>query len=328
MAPSPSRQLARPPPPPRPAVHLPDPGKAYAGVTAGDVKAALAAEYPKVCQVQYLKGNITTDALILLDSFMWTYQGHAEALRDRFQSRTRERREAERRVRPERREVLVKVLGPQIGWKTVFLIEYVRMPQLLITRCADTAAFACTGWIVVHSPCVLSSAKAFLRPGRAGSQLQKFVYAFVMLHFVKRELETLFVHRFSHGTHDAIYQRIQKFGALPSRLRARHRRCRLEPHLRRGLVLTIRENPNFLWASAYVWIGFDGSFSVSFPNYFFELIGWAVIAGITGSWVASAFAVVAGGQMAVWAAKKHAKYKKEFGKEYPRNRKIMIPFIF
>jgi len=27
-----------------------------------------------------------------------------------------------------------------------------------------------------------------------------YVFAFVMLHFAKRELETLFVHRFSHAT--------------------------------------------------------------------------------------------------------------------------------
>jgi very-long-chain enoyl-CoA reductase len=30
--------------------------------------------------------------------------------------------------------------------------------------------------------------------------MQKVVYALVMLHFAKRELETIFVHRFSHGT--------------------------------------------------------------------------------------------------------------------------------
>lgn len=67
---------------------------------------------------------------------------------------------------------------------------------------------------------------------------------------------------------------------------------------------------------------------MSFPNYWFEIVGWAVIAGITGSWVATGFLVVASGQMAIWAAKKHAAYRKEFGKEYPRGRKIMIPFIF
>ena len=32
------------------------------------------------------------------------------------------------------------------------------------------------------------------------SSLRRYVFAMAMLHFVKRELETLFVHRFSHGT--------------------------------------------------------------------------------------------------------------------------------
>lgn len=32
--------------------------------------------------------------------------------------------------------------------------------------------------------------------------------------------------------------------------------------------------------------------------------------------------------MLVWAQKKHARYRKEFGKDYPRNRKAMIPFLF
>jgi very-long-chain enoyl-CoA reductase len=29
-----------------------------------------------------------------------------------------------------------------------------------------------------------------------------------------------------------------------------------------------------------------------------------------------------------WAAKKQRAYKKEFGKDYPRQRKAMIPFLF
>jgi len=32
--------------------------------------------------------------------------------------------------------------------------------------------------------------------------------------------------------------------------------------------------------------------------------------------------------MVKWAIQKHGKYKKEFGSDYPRNRKIIIPFIF
>ncbi|KZP09024.1 hypothetical protein FIBSPDRAFT_931053 [Athelia psychrophila] len=292
------------------------PGKAYADVTVGDVKTALAAKYPKL-YVDRQKLSVAGSKAALESDVKLSAVGVKDG-----------------------GEVLVKDLGPQIGWKTVFLIEY-------------------AGPLFIH-PAFYHLPKLFYGQDMQHSQLQKFVYAFVMLHFVKRELETLFVHRFSHGTMP--FTNVFKNSA--------------HYHLGSGLAIaaavysptyaagssylagTIRENPNFLWACAYVWIwaelsnlhthittknlrppgtrtravprgyGFDGLFSVSFPNYFFELVGWAVIAGMTGSWVASAFAVVAGGQMAVWAAKKHANYKKEFGTEYPRNRKIMIPFIF
>ena len=33
-------------------------------------------------------------------------------------------------------------------------------------------------------------------------------------------------------------------------------------------------------------------------------------------------------QMVVWAIKRHGAYKKEFGNAYPRNRKIMFPYIY
>ena len=83
---------------------------------------------------------------------------------------------------------------------------------------------------------------------------------------------------------------------------------------------------------------------VSFPNYFFESLAWFAIALMTGSWTgrvssstrldysnneykAYGFLIVATGQMYIWAAKKHAAYKKEFGNAYPKGRKAMFPFI-
>jgi very-long-chain enoyl-CoA reductase len=84
---------------------------------------------------------------------------------------------------------------------------------------------------------------------------------------------------------------------------------------------------------------------VSCPNYFFEIVGWAAIAVMTGSvagmssalltfacllkllhqaWV---FTALATGIMSIWALKKHRSYKKEFGKAYPGGRKAIIPFI-
>jgi very-long-chain enoyl-CoA reductase len=44
----------------------------------------------------------------------------------------------------------------------------------------------------------------------------------------------------------------------------------------------------------------------------------------SAAWI---FTIVAGVTMAMWSIKKHKNYKKEFGKEYPRNRRAMIPFI-
>ncbi|KAG6895296.1 hypothetical protein C0992_002095 [Termitomyces sp. T32_za158] len=85
---------------------------------------------------------------------------------------------------------------------------------------------------------------------------------------------------------------------------------------------------------------------VSCPNYFFETLSWTVVAMMTGSIagmpdtlsplpivlilflrIAVLFLAVSTTQMALWAIKKHKNYKKEFGKEYPRGRYAMIPFI-
>jgi hypothetical protein len=80
------------------------------------------------------------------------------------------------------------------------------------------------------------------------------------------------------------------------------------------------------------------------------MLGWVTVSIMTGSyagalWImllilfefitdtrapnaAWLFTVVGTVQMLLWAGKKHRAYKKEFGKEYPRGRKAMIPFIY
>ncbi|EIW57495.1 trans-2-enoyl-CoA reductase (NADPH) TSC13 [Trametes versicolor FP-101664 SS1] len=233
-------------------------------------------------------------------------------------------------------EVTVKDLGPQIGWKTVFLIEYV-------------------GPLIIH-PLVYHFPTVFYGGHVQHSVLQKYVYAAVMLHFFKRELETLFVHRFSHGTmpftnvfkNSAHYHLLS--GALLAYSVYSPSFAATSPYIRG----TIRENPTFLWASLAVWLFAElsnlhnhialrnlrpagstaraiprgyGFALVSCPNYFFETVGWTVIAVMTGSYAAWLFLVVSTYQMVVWAIKKHKNYKKEFGKAYPANRKAMFPFI-
>lgn len=43
---------------------------------------------------------------------------------------------------------------------------------------------------------------------------------------------------------------------------------------------------------------------------------------------AMVFVAVAITMMGIWSAKKLRVYKKEFGKDYPKDRKAMIPFLF
>lgn len=70
--------------------------------------------------------------------------------------------------------------------------------------------------------------------------------------------------------------------------------------------------------------GFDW---VSCPNYFFELVAWTMIALITRSFASLLFLTASAMQMWRKAVRKHEMYKKEFGTQYPKFRKVLIPYI-
>ena len=72
---------------------------------------------------------------------------------------------------------MFKDLGRQVGWKTVFLVEY-------------AGPIAITLGLMAFRKQVYGS-----DPGYTFNQ--KLGIAMVLGHYVKRELETLFVHRFS-----------------------------------------------------------------------------------------------------------------------------------
>lgn len=77
--------------------------------------------------------------------------------------------------------ILFKDLGPQIGWKTVFLIEYF-------------------GPILIHGLFFLRPDIAYGTKGFNHSIEQIIGVLFVFMHFTKRELETVYIHRFSNAT--------------------------------------------------------------------------------------------------------------------------------
>ncbi|KJA25021.1 hypothetical protein HYPSUDRAFT_37922 [Hypholoma sublateritium FD-334 SS-4] len=233
-------------------------------------------------------------------------------------------------------ELQVKDLGPQISWRTVFLVEY-------------------AGPLLIH-PLFYYFPKVWYGQDVQHSALQTYIFAFVMLHFTKRELETVFVHRFSSATMPwfNIVKNSSHYHLLSGVLLAADVYRPKFSATSTYIIGTVRSNDKFLWICAGLWafaelsnlhthltvralrpagsrkrgIPYGYGFNlVSFPNYFFETLAWSVICVMTGSVGALIFTVVAAGQMAIWAIKKHKNYKKEFGKEYPRGRKAMIPFI-
>ncbi|QIW96820.1 hypothetical protein AMS68_002338 [Peltaster fructicola] len=225
--------------------------------------------------------------------------------------------------------VKVKDLGPQIAWRTVFIIEYL-------------------GPIIIH-PLIF-----FLRPYIYGSAasgspslLQTLSFWMVVLHFVKRELETLFVHRFSLATmpqfnvfkNSAYYWVVSGFFIAyftygPNSAAA----AESIPSLTfAGLALyLIGELGNLythlvlrgLRSAGGTERGVPQGFVfklVTCPNYMFETLSWIGILLITRSWASAVFAVMSVTQMGAWAWKKEKRYRKEMGAKYQKKRYAMLP---
>ncbi|KAF5359573.1 hypothetical protein D9756_002998 [Leucocoprinus leucothites] len=288
-------------------IHVPEDG------TIADVKAAISTKYPKFYESRQ-KISLKGDRKPLSDDIKLS-----EVLGDKLQGT----------------ELQVKDLGPQVGWRTVFFVEYV-------------------GPLLIH-PLFYYFPKFWYGKDLVHSSLQKYVYAFVMLHFIKRELETIFVHRFSNGTMPLlnIFKNSGHYHVFSGLLLAfdiyRPKYSATSPFV----VDTYRNNKDFLYVAAGLWAfaelsnfhthmtlrslrppgtriraiphGYGFSF-VSCPNYFFEIMGWTVVAVMTNSIAAWIFLAFSGYIMTVWAIKKHKNYKKEFGKDYPRRRAI-FPFV-
>ncbi|OCT53323.1 putative enoyl reductase [Cladophialophora carrionii] len=228
--------------------------------------------------------------------------------------------------------VYVKDLGTQIAWRTVFLVEYL-------------------GPILIH-PLVLAL-RPYIYPSAAkdASQLQTMLCTLICLHFVKREFETLFVHRFSAATMPIrnIFKNcfhywilsgvmIAAFIYSPSSAAAREPNSLL---LFPGLVLfALGELGNLqahltlkgLRSAGGTERGIPQGFLfdlVTCPNYLTETVSWLGIYLISGlSWGVLIFLIVSVLQMGQWAVKKERRYRKEFGDKYKKKRFTMLPGIW
>uniref|UniRef100_A0A671YYT2 Trans-2,3-enoyl-CoA reductase n=1 Tax=Sparus aurata TaxID=8175 RepID=A0A671YYT2_SPAAU len=227
-------------------------------------------------------------------------------------------------------------LGPQLTWGTVFLAEcagpliiylmfYFRLPFIYSPKYDFTTS---KHW-VVHLACMCHS-----------------------FHYIKRILETMFVHRISHGT-------------MP--LRNIFKNCGyywctaawMAYYINHPLYTTPYYGQQQVNSGLYVFLFCQvGNFSihvalrnlklpgskakkipyptknpftwifwlVSCPNYTYELGSWMGFTVMTQCVPVAFFTVVAFVQMTVWAKGKHRSYLKEF-RDYPTLRSSILPFI-
>ena len=188
-------------------------------------------------------------------------------------------------------------------------------------------------------------------------QFTNFLFSSIALgcwigHYLKRILETLFVHRFSHETmplmnlfkNCAYYWGFSFFIGYfinhPEYTEPFFKEyqvviflslfifCELGNfsihflfHNLRPKGTTLRSipvpNSNFLTGLFHL---------VSCPNYTYEVGSWLSFSLMTQSFPALIFTVVGFVQMSIWALEKHQRYKREF-EDYPSERKAIIPFI-
>jgi len=229
--------------------------------------------------------------------------------------------------------LIFKDLGPQIGYRTVFVWEYLG-PILIML-------------LYAMRPTFIYGVEAANAEYNAVAKLG--IYCWI-IHFMKREFETFFVHKFSRPTmpffnlfknsgyywgfativgyplcHPAftapgdmdslavkiglIIFAISELGNLTCHVMLRN--------LRPAAGSKLRPIPK----------GFLFNY-VSCPNYTFEVAGWVGFSIMTGILASYAFTFVGFMQMYDWAKGKHAGYLKTYGDEYKKlRRSVMIPFV-
>ncbi|KAE8141772.1 3-oxo-5-alpha-steroid 4-dehydrogenase-domain-containing protein [Aspergillus pseudotamarii] len=231
--------------------------------------------------------------------------------------------------------VTVKDLGPQISWRAVYIAEYlgpVFIPWLFL--------FPLRPYLDSHYDTTTEP-----------SSLQLLLCALLTVHFVKREYESIFVHRFSNATMPArkIVQNSGYYCVMSCNMAywifrpdaAAAAKELISPWLLYtglGLFafgelanlnthLVLRDIRRSGTTERGVPCGF-GFGVVTCPNYFFEIIAWIGIYFVSGlSWSILFFIIIGSVQMAIWAKKKERRYRQGFGAKYKFKRFVMLPGI-
>jgi len=232
-------------------------------------------------------------------------------------------------------QLYLRDLGPQIAWKTVFLMEYAG-PLFVYP-------------IFYLRPWFIYGAGAANRPVAHVVTLALVCHT---LHYAKRIYETQFVHRFSNGTMPLsnLFKNCTYYWGFAA----------FVSYFVNHPYYTV---PSFGYAQVYLGLaGFLlselGNYSihillrdlrppgskerkipypnsnpltklydfVSCPNYSYEVYAWTSFTIMTQCLPAAMFSLLGFVQMKIWANGKHRAYKKDFP-TYPKNRSPIIPFL-
>jgi very-long-chain enoyl-CoA reductase len=228
-------------------------------------------------------------------------------------------------------ELQFKDLGPQIGYRTVFLLEYLG-PLLFVLFYAMRPAF-------------IYGADAASKPLSDTAKLGVICWS---VHFLKREFETVFVHRFSRPTMPLgnLFKNCTyywTFGAVIGYPLCHPDYMGPTSPLQVQIGLAIFAVSELLNFAVHVQLRnlrpAEGSLErpvptgplfalVSCPNYTFEVLGWIGFSIFTQIFFNYVFTVIGLLQMTDWAIKKHRNYIKTYGDKYKKlRRKSIIPFV-
>lgn len=226
-----------------------------------------------------------------------------------------------------------KDLGPQISWTTVFLCEY-------------------AGPLFVYLIFYLRPALIYTVDDKPIAQVVHIAMACWTFHYLKRLLETVFIHRFSHATmplgnlfkNCSYYWGSAAFVSYFANHPLYTPPCFGNAQIYGGLLLfLVCEYGNFAIHVALrnlrppgtkernipVVTGNPMTFLfnyVSCPNYTYEVGAWLGFSIMTQCVPALLFTLAGFAQMAQWARGKHRNYRREFEK-YPRRRTAIVPFL-
>ncbi|KAI0181295.1 3-oxo-5-alpha-steroid 4-dehydrogenase-domain-containing protein [Hypoxylon sp. FL1284] len=243
-------------------------------------------------------------------------------------------------------ELLVKNLGPQIGWRLVYCIEYLGPllfhPLFYGLRNQLYPAVYPLIKDYVPAPANLTGELSFA---------QQAAFVMIMLHFVKRELETVFLHKFSANTmpFNYVFRNSFFYWAAAGLLGAAELyapfapAARIEPSPANSYATYLGL---FMYAAGEL-ANFDvhyylahlrrpgetarklpaghGFSLVTCPNYMFEVCAWVGVILVTRSPSLLFFIVVGSYYMYTWGWGKEKAYRNQFGDKYKRKQFVMLP---